>query len=210
MNKILFLDTLTTGLNHDRCAIYSLGAILCEQQEGQLRERVRLDLSVRPFDGARINENSLAAGGVTRSRLLYYPTQEEAFDTFMKVLGENISLNNSRDKIYLAGFNASSFDVPFLMNWFKMNQNTRWRDCFYVQTLDIMCLAAFALMEERGQMTDFRLETAASQLGVELQSTDCLSRAEICQEMYVALQERLLTKKIKIEKTDKLIKNKTW
>ncbi len=196
MNKIVFIDTLTTGLNPERCAIYRIGGIICEESAGGITERQRFDIFSRPFENARIMENSLWVGGVTRSNLIYFPEQEDAFRDFFRLVSENVNLRNPKDKIYIAGFNASSFDVPFIRNWFTRNGNQRFRDCFYVQTLDLMSLSAFALINERGDMPDFHLETAAKFLGVNPAKGErysCLDNAATCLEMYKVLKTRLGT-----------------
>lgn len=198
MNKILFIDTLTTGINPERCAIYRIGGILCEETVTSIKEVRRFDLSVRPFEGARIMENSLWVGGVTRSDLIGFPVHQNAFADFYRIIEEHINVKNAKDKLYLCGFNVSSFDEQFLKNWFVRNGNSRFRDCFYVQTIDLMSIAAFAMMNFRSDMPDFHLETAAKALGVyptKGSSYSCLDNAETCLKMYVALKERLGTGK---------------
>lgn len=193
MSKILFIDTLTTGIHQERCAIYRIGGIVCEENVNAIREGIRFDLAVRPFAGARIVENSLWVGGVSRSDLVAYPTQEAAFADFYKILEDSINVKNSRDKMYLCGFNVA-FDVPFLKNWFLRNGNSHFRDCFYIQDIDLMSVAAFAMMNFRESMPDFHLETAAKALGVtptKGQRYSCLDNAETCVKMYIALKERL-------------------
>lgn len=194
MNKILFIDTLTTGLNPERCAIYRIGGIICEESAGGIVEKQKFDIFSRPFEGARIMENSLWVGGVTRSNLIYFPEQKSAFDDFFRLVSESVNLRNSKDKLYIAGFNTSSFDAPFIRNWFTRNGNQRFRDCFYVQTLDMMSLSAFALINERGNMPDFHLETTARFLGVSPargERYSCLDNAATCLEMYKTLKTRL-------------------
>ena len=211
MNKILFIDTLTTGLNPERCAISRIGGVLCKDGPCSMEEAVRFDIVARPFEGARIVDSSLWVGGMTRSRLIYFPEQRQAFRDFMSIVQQNIDIRDPKDKIYIAGFNASSFDVPFIRGWFTRNDNTRFRDCFHVQTLDIMSLAAIALMNERRTMPDFHLETAAKFLGVtpvKRESYSCLDNAMTCVAMYRVLKQRLAVGEDKEYKsTDRLIVN---
>lgn len=194
MNKILFIDTLTTGINTERCAIYRIGGIFCEESANTMKEVRRFDLAVRPFEGARIIENSLWVGGVTRGLLAGYPAQDKAFADFFALIDERINVKNVKDKLYICGFNVSSFDAPFLKNWFTRNGNGRYRDCFFVQTIDLMSIAAFAMMNFREDMPDFHLETAAKVLGVSPTKGEhycCLDNAETCVKMYIELKRRL-------------------
>lgn len=211
MNKVLFIDTLTTGLNAEKCSIYRLGGIFCEETPDSITERQRFDIFVRPFQGARIADTSLWLGSMTRSKLLYFPEQKAAFDDFMKLVGERVNIRNPKDKLYIAGFNASAFDVPFLRGWFARNGNMHFRDCFYVQTLDLMSLAAVALINERDDMADFHLETAAQRLGVlpvKQEKYSCLDNAETCIAMYRNLKERMhLGEDARYSKTEELFTN---
>lgn len=194
MNKILFIDTLATGVHLERCAIYRIGGILCTENVNEIKEVRRFDFAVRPFSGARIAENSLWIGGVTRSTLAGYPPQEAAFADFYKLLEDAVNVKNVKDKLYLCGFNVSAFDAPLLKNWFLRNENGRYRDCFYMQTIDLMSIAAFALMNFRSDMPDFHLETAAKNLGINPTKSarySCLDNAETCIKMYVELKRRL-------------------
>ena len=189
MKKILFLDTLTTGMNTERCAIYHLGGIYTEDGI----ETVQLDLKVRPFVNARINEQSLWIGGVDRSVVVHYPDQEQAFKTFIDFLDSVVDVRNSNDKMYLAGFNAAAFDVPFLYEWFRRNGNERFRDYFHMQTLDMMSVAAFGLIGRRRAMPDFKLESVARELGIpvpDTQNCDCITNARVALEIFRFLQQR--------------------
>ena len=207
MKKILFIDTLTTGMNHERCAIYRIGGIFVQNDE----ETERLDLKVRPFHGAKINDQSLWIGGVDRSQVAAYPNQDSAFKEFITFLDKHVDAKNPNDKIYLAGFNASGFDYPFLWEWFRRNGNEKFRNYFHMQVLDIMCISAFALLDERGSMPDFRLETVARHLGVydgEGDSADCVLNARIALEIYAEIRTRLsLDPQIQYKRTQYIFQN---
>lgn len=196
MKKILIIDTLATGLNTERCAIYKIGGIFCEDNPGMIKEKTRFSLAVRPFEGARIIENSLWVGGVGRRNLVGYPPQEEAFADFIKLIENHINVRNANDKLYICGFNVAAFDSILIKNWFYRNDDPRFRDCFFVQTLDLMSIAAFALIGERDNMPDFHLETVARYLGVtptKNENYNCLDNAETCLKMYRELKARLGT-----------------
>ena len=192
MEKIVFIDTLTTGMNPERCAIYRIGGIVVVDGT----ERSRFDLRCCPPSGARINDQSLWIGGESRASVIRYPDQADAFRDFLSVIDETVVLRNPNDKAYLAGFNASAFDVPFLREWFRKNGNERFRDYFHVQTMDLMTLSAFALMQERENLPNFHLESAAEALGVKAPiggKYDCISNAELAKELFFTLREKFGT-----------------
>lgn len=211
MNKILFLDTLTTGLSLERCSIYRIGGVLCKETPFGLEEIKRFDICSRPAPGARIIDNSLWVGGMTRAKLAYLPEQEKAFSDFMKIIEENINLKNPKDKIYLSGFNTSAFDMPFLRNFYNDNKSEDFRNCFYMQAIDLMNLAAFVLINEREGMSDFHLETTAKMLGispVRNAKYSPLDNVETCIKMYLELKKRYFhCGELKYTKTTELFKN---
>jgi len=195
MNKILFVDTLTTGLDTGRCAIYRIGGVFCEEDGMDLKEKCRFDLSMRPADRTRIYENALWQGGISRATLCGYPPQSAAFNDFFSLTCDEISLRNPRDKVFICGFNVAAFDIPFIRGWFEANDNRHFRDCFYVQCLDIMNLAAYALIKERSMMEDFHMETVARYLDVvptKGPSYSCLDNALTCVDMYMSIRRRAM------------------
>jgi len=189
MYKILFIDSVTTGMNPERCAIYRLGGIFTEDGV----EKKRFELRMRPYQNARISEQSLWICNETRSSLLYYPSQEDAFKDFIALLNEHVNIHNPKDKLFLGGFNTDRFEYPFLTEWFRRNGNERFRDYFYVQTFDMMGIANFALLHNRRDLPDFYLETIAGEIGVHPVSSqryDCIANSKTSLDIFRTLSRR--------------------
>ena len=189
MNKILFIDTVTTGMNPEKCSIYRIGGIYTEDAV----EKERFEFRMRPFRNARISEQSLWITGETRSSLLVYKDEADAFKDFIAFLNRIVDIKNPRDKAYLAGFNTAGLDVPFLREWFRRNKNERFRDYFHVQPMDVMTLSAFALMASRSAMPDFHLETAARFLQIDApigEVYNCIENAKVSLDIFRMLQKR--------------------
>lgn len=189
MKKILFIDTVTTGMNPEKCSIYRIGGIYTIDGV----EQKRFEFRMRPFINARISEQSLWISGESRSSLIVYPDEKDVFKTFTDYLDTIVDIRNPKDKLYLAGFNVTAFDAFFLREWFRRNGNERFRDYFYVQTIDTMCLATVALMNTRHNMPDFHLETAARFMHVKAavsQSYDCIVNAKTSLDIYRAFEKR--------------------
>lgn len=207
MNKILFIDLLTTGMHPERCGICKIGGIFTEDG----KEIQRFEFNVRPFRNALIRDESLNAGCIYRSELIYFPEEKEVFASFIELLNKHVDAKNPLDKIYLAGFNAASFDTTFLREWFKRMNCDKFRDYFFVQTIDVMCLAAFALMNERKSMPNFKIDSAARYLGINPRTSrkfSCLDNAETSLEIYRVLKVRFhLGEAGERRKTDNVIKN---
>lgn len=211
MNKILFLDTLTTGLSIERCSIYRIGGVICKEEDGNIEEIKRFDICARPAAGTRILDNSLWVGGMTRSKLIYLPEQDAAFLQLTNILKEYVNLRNPKDKIYLAGFNTAAFDMPFLRSWFNENRNEDFRNYFYMQAIDLMSISAFILMNERQDMQDFHMETTAKKLGISPKRSEQyspLDNVDTCIKLYIELQKRIMPgKPLKHSVTDEVFKN---
>lgn len=189
MNKIFFIDTLTTGMNPERCSIYRIGGIYTENGV----EAKRFEFRMRPFTNARIAEQSLWISGESRSSLLVYKSEADAFKDFTAFLDTVVDLRNPRDKAYIAGFNVAGFDTPFIREWFRRNGNERFRDYFYVQTIDTMCLSTVTLLNSRQNMPDFHLETAARFMEVPVsvkEKYDCVANAKISLDIYRRFETR--------------------
>lgn len=192
--KIVFIDTLTTGMNVYKCGIYAIGGIICKDTLEGTIEQERFEMRIRPFDGAYVKPASLWIGGIQNRELYRFKNETESLAWLTHILEKHITASNPKDKAYLAGYNASAFDVPFLRQFFRRNKNDNFYNYFQMQTIDIMSLAAFALMRERRGMIDFQLDTTARKLGVEPETSErynCLDNAKTCLDMYRILKEQL-------------------
>lgn len=207
MNKIIFIDIAGTGTNPDKCAIYRLGGIVT--YDGV--EQERFEIRVRPYPNARISEQSLWIGGETRSSLVRYPKEEDALKSFIEILDRHIEVHNPNDKAYLAGFNASGLDIPFLRGLFLRNGNNSFRHYFYVQILDVMTMSALYLMNKRPYMQDFHLETAAKHMGISCpygESYDSIQNAATSLRIYRKLTEEFgIGKCWETTQTEKVTRN---
>lgn len=194
MNKILFIDLLTTGNNPQKCGIYAMGGSICADTQSQTREIKRFEYRIRPFDDARISDNSLWLGGMTRSQLLYFRKENEVLESFIGILSEAVKLTDPTDKLFICGFNTTAFDMPFLKEFFDRNGNKNFRNFFHMQSIDLMTLSAYALMNERTSMTDFNLETVARKTGIITRLSEkysCSDNVETCISLYRKLKENL-------------------
>lgn len=193
MNKLLFIETLTTGPYKNCCAIYRIGGAFCEESENGLIEKQTFDLRMKPYEGAVVNDNSLWSSGENRNSVMQYPNQKEAFKEFTSMVMNVINIRNPKDKLFIAGFNVARFDLDFLGQWYKRNNNNDFRNCFYLQTEDLMIRATDELKWERASMPDFQMDTVARHLNViptKRETYNCLDQIRTCIKIYGALHER--------------------
>lgn len=115
MAKIIFIDTETTGFDAKKNAMIQLAAIL--EIDGQ--EVSRIDIKVRPFEDAVVEESALKVNGTTPEMLAEYPTEAEAFATWIAWLEE---ANTSAPGVAeFAGYNTP-FDARFVDAFFARNE----------------------------------------------------------------------------------------
>ena len=183
MYKILFLDSATTGMSPESCAIYRLGGIFTVDAE----EKLRFELRMCPPRDAFIKKESLGICNESVRSLSYYPDQKEAFKDFIRLLDEHVNVRDPKDKIFIGGFNTDRFEYPFLREWFRQNGNLRFKDYFYVQTIDMMSIMNLRVLTNRPNLPDFHLETAARQLGVITawdKKYDSIRNSKVCLDMF--------------------------
>jgi DNA polymerase-3 subunit epsilon len=115
MAKLIFIDTETTGFDAKKNAMIQLAAIL--EVDGE--ERSRIDLRVRPFDGAVIEESALKVNGATPEMLAEFPEEAEAFAAWVSWLEAADSI--AQGVAEFAGYNTP-FDARFVDAFHARNE----------------------------------------------------------------------------------------
>ena len=109
--------------------------------------------------------------GVTREQIFAYPDMHEVYLEFVNMLSKYVDKYNKDDKFFLVGYNNASFDNSFLKAFFVQNGDSFFYSWFWVNSIDVMVLATQHLMMKRHLMKDFKQETVARTLGIELDSS---------------------------------------
>ncbi|NDV66761.1 3'-5' exonuclease [Bacteroides sp. 224] len=162
--KIVFFDLETTGTLPNRHGIHQIsGEIVID---GETKET--FDFNVCPNPQAEILEEALKIAGVTKEQILAYPPMSVVFKQFVEMLGKYVDKYDKKDKYYLAGFNNSAFDNPFLRGWFLQNGDNYFGSWFWSNSFDLMILATPHLAHKQPEMENFRLATVAKHLGIEV------------------------------------------
>lgn len=186
--KILYYDLETTGLDHKTHAIHQLSGSL----EVDGKTVWDFDLNMRPFKGAMISKKALEVGGVTLDQLKAYPEESGVYKDFLMKIEQNVDRYNKRDKIFLCGYNNSSFDDDFLRQLFTRNGNKYFGAYFWADSLDVRVLAANRLKKERHKMQNFKLMTVAKYLGIDVdedKAHDGKYDIEITKEVFKIVNE---------------------
>lgn len=115
MAKLIFIDTETTGFDAKKNAMIQLAAIL--EVDGE--ERSRIDLRVRPFEGAVIEESALKVNGTTPEMLAEFPEESAAFAAWISWLEAADAITPGVAEF--AGYNTP-FDARFVDAFHARNE----------------------------------------------------------------------------------------
>ena len=172
MNKVLWLDLETTGLDPKTDSIIELGAIYYEN--GALKDQCHFYIKYPDYkkDFSVIEELT----SITKEFLEENGLNEiEAYQTFIDFLNDKVSKYDKLDKMILAGF-VTKFDDGFLRAWFKSHNNEYYGSYIKSATIDVLNTAAIAnvLGILPDTIPNFKLETIAKHFGIEYQSHGAL------------------------------------
>ena len=185
-NKLCFIDVETTGLFPWKNAIHQLsGTIIIDQEVKE-----KFNFLIRPHDGAEIEVKALEVSGVTHETIMEYPDSISTFKAFIKMLDKYVGKYNKKDKFHFVAYNAQ-FDSEFIRSFFKRNKNNYYGSYFWTPYIDLMTIAGAALMSKRSEMTNFKLNTVANKLGINVDDSR-LHDAEYDIELTVRIYVELL------------------
>lgn len=190
MNKIIFIDTETGGINAEKSALIQLSGII----EVDGTEKEKFNFYIKPFENSEVNEKALEVQGRTLEELgtEKYIDESIIYKKFLEILDKYIDKYDKNDKFIVAGYNVK-FDIDILKALFERNNNKFLFSYFNSSMLDP--LYSVRLLQVAGMLPvleNNKLETWCKYFNIELKAHD-------------SLQDITATKKL-IEKLIELIK----
>lgn len=190
MNKIIFIDTETGGVNTEKSALIQLSGII----EVDGTEKEKFNFYIKPFENSEVNEKALEVQGRTLEELgtEKYIDESIIYKKFLEILDKYIDKYDKNDKFIVAGYNVK-FDIDILKALFERNNNKFLFSYFNSSMLDP--LYSVRLLQVAGMLPvleNNKLETWCKYFNIELKAHD-------------SLQDITATKKL-IEKLVELIK----
>lgn len=168
MEKIFFYDLETTGRDYRTCAIHQLSAII--RINGTVVKKI--NIKMRPFDGAVIEPEALKVANVTEEEIMAYPySQEEGYKILIDTITQYVSKFDKVDKLHLSGYNIMGFDNEFLRTFWKLNNDKYFGSFFWSDSIDVMSEASSFLRMYRSAFPNFKLKTVAKMLKFEIDET---------------------------------------
>ena len=190
MNKIIFIDTETGGVNAEKSALIQLSGII----EVDGTEKEKFNFYIKPFENSEVNEKALEVQGRTLEELgtEKYIDESIIYKKFLEIIDKYIDKYDKNDKFIVAGYNVK-FDIDILKALFERNNNKFLFSYFNSSMLDP--LYSVRLLQVAGMLPvleNNKLETWCKYFNIELKAHD-------------SLQDITATKKL-IEKLVELIK----
>jgi DNA polymerase-3 subunit epsilon len=162
MDKILHIDLETTGRNHWENGIHQIACII--EIDGKTVEE--FDFKVRPHPSAIIKDDALKVSNTTREQIREYDRSDIIFPKFLANISQFVDVQDPLDKFFLSGFNAASFDVPFLETWMKMHNFREWSGYFHNAVLDTQTLLGDYFRRNKIPVSSYSLSNMLKMAGM--------------------------------------------
>jgi DNA polymerase III subunit epsilon len=153
MTKIIYIDTETTGLDREKCAITQLAGVI---RVGDQEEEFNFFMA--PHEGAEISEEALQTQGKTLEEVKAYPDANVQYVAFCSLLAKYVNRFDKLDKFVLLGYNVG-YDADMVRALFTRNGDNYFGSWFWTPPIDVMSIAAKALVAVRTTLPNFKLET---------------------------------------------------
>ena len=187
--KLIYIDVETTGIPCPQSGLVQLAGLV--EEDGEIRESFDYRIGLFPAD--TVSDEALAVNGLTREEIAEFDKPDTVFSRFIQLLDGLVDRYDRTNKLQFVGYNAT-FDAGHLRAWFEKNNDKYFGSWFWHPPIDVMGMAAVALMKRRAELRDFKLGTVAQALGLEVDDTkahDALYDAHLTRRMFRALLERL-------------------
>lgn len=175
--KLVFIDVETTGVDPASNGLTQISG--CVQIDGEVHQF--FDYYVRPFPGDIIESAALEVTGIDRRQLLppdhpdHLAVDGQAFEDpgeiyvrLHNLFKQHVDQYNKTDKYQFVGYNAHSFDMPFLRRFWEKNNDRFFGSWFWYPCLDVMLVWAQILHADRAELANFKLATVARHCGIDV------------------------------------------
>lgn len=181
MNKIIFIDTETGGVNPEKAALIQLSGIIRIDK----KDVEKFNFYIKPFENSEITEKALEVQGRTLEELKTdkYVEEKEVYKQFIKLLDKYIDKYDRTDKFIVAGYNVR-FDVDILKAFFQRHGNNFLFSYLDSSMLDpLYSIRLLQIAEVLPVLEDNKLETWCKHFGIELKAHDSLEDIEATKKL---------------------------
>lgn len=187
MNKIIFIDTETGGVNIEKSALIQLSGIIRVNK----KDVETFNFFIKPFENSEVNEKALEVQGRTLEELKTekYIEEKEVYKQFVNLLDKYVDKYDRTDKFIVAGYNVR-FDIDMLKAFFQRHGNNFLFS--YLDSSMLDPLYSIRLLQVAGilpVLENNKLETWCKHFGIELKAHDSLEDIEATKKLIGKLIE---------------------
>ena len=186
--KLLFVDIETTGLYENVHHIWELAAIYDE--DGQFKSK--FEMKAAPPPDAKFSKEALEKSNVTMEELWEIKNdQRNLKEMFEAWLSELVDKFDTNDKMFFAAYNSATFDYPFCRRLWRDHEDNYFGSFFWFPDIDVMRIAAWALINKRHMLPNFKLFTVAKAMGIPVNDKKAHSAmydCRIAKQIYYSLE----------------------
>lgn len=176
MNKIIFIDTETGGVNPEKAALIQLSGIIRIDK----KDVEKFNFYIKPFENSEVTEKALEVQGRTLEELKTdkYVEEKEVYKQFVNLLDKYIDKYDRTDKFIVAGYNVR-FDIDILKAFFQRHGNNFLFSYLDSSMLDpLYSIRLLQIAEVLPVLENNKLETWCKHFGIELKAHDSLEDIE--------------------------------
>ena len=181
MNKIIFIDTETGGVNPEKAALIQLSGIIRIDK----KDVEKFNFYIKPFENSEVTEKALEVQGRTLEDLKTdkYVEEKEVYKQFINLLDKYIDKYDRTDKFIVAGYNVR-FDVDILKVFFQRHGNNFLFSYLDSSMLDpLYSIRLLQIAEILPVLENNKLETWCKHFGIELKAHDSLEDIEATKKL---------------------------
>lgn len=181
MNKIIFIDTETGGVNPEKAALIQLSGIIRIDK----KDVEKFNFFIKPFENSEVNEKALEVQGRTLEELKTdkYVEEKEVYKQFVNLLDKYIDKYDKSNKFIVAGYNVR-FDVDMLKAFFQRHGNNFLFSYLDSSMLDpLYSIRLLQIAEVLPVLENNKLETWCKHFGIELKAHDSLEDIEATKKL---------------------------
>ena len=181
MNKIIFIDTETGGVNPEKAALIQLSGIIRIDK----KDVEKFNFYIKPFENSEVSEKALEVQRRTLEELKTdkYVEEKEVYKEFINLLDKYIDKYDKTDKFIVAGYNVR-FDVDILKAFFQRHGNNFLFSYLDSSMLDpLYSIRLLQIAEILPILENNKLETWCKHFGIELKAHDSLEDIEATKKL---------------------------
>ena len=181
MDKILWVDTETTGVDHNVNGLIQFAAIV--EIDGVDVDEI--NINIQPFGSDKIDSSALCVTGISVDELKNFDNPKKAWMDITRTLSIHVDKYDRRDKFTFAGFNAT-FDMNFMYAFSKKCGDNYCGSWLWYPPLDVAVIAGEKLRKVRHELTNFKLGMVAEYLGIKPDGElhDAMTDIRLTREVY--------------------------